>query len=177
MKRQGTLALVCVSALSVSLLPAAAASAAPSAAVTVSADRAVYTVSEGSSASVGLTVRTADGRPLAADTTVRVDAVGGTATAGDDFAATGGAVTFRRGTPSGTTRAYMVAGFQDGATEPAETLSLRLSSASASVTGVTPSVVINANGMPYLDSRLSVDQRVRDLLGRMTLQEKIGQMT
>jgi beta-glucosidase len=177
MKRQGTLALLCVSALSVSLLPAAAASAAPSAAVTVGADRAVYTVSEGSSASVGLTVRTADGRPLAADTTVRVDAVGGTATAGDDFAAAAGAVTFRRGTPSGTTRAYLVAGFQDGAAEPAETLSLRLSSASASVTAAAPSVVINANGMPYLDSRLSVDQRVRDLLGRMTLQEKIGQMT
>jgi beta-glucosidase len=37
--------------------------------------------------------------------------------------------------------------------------------------------VINANGMPYFDSRLSVDQRVRELLGRMTLPEKIGQMT
>jgi beta-glucosidase len=177
MNRQGTLALVCVSALSVSLLPASAASAAASAGVTVSADRAVYTVSEGSSASVGLTVRTADGRPLAADTTVRVDAVGGTATAGDDFTAAAGAVTFGRGTPSGTTRAYLVAGFRDGVAEPAETLSLRLSSASASMTGAAPSVVINANDMPYLDSRQSVDKRVRDLLRRMTLEEKIGQMT
>ncbi|MFD9123621.1 glycoside hydrolase family 3 protein [Kitasatospora sp. NPDC059571] len=31
--------------------------------------------------------------------------------------------------------------------------------------------------LPYLDARLPVEQRVRDLLGRMTLEEKVGQMT
>jgi beta-glucosidase len=31
--------------------------------------------------------------------------------------------------------------------------------------------------LPYLDPRLPVERRVRDLLGRMTLPEKVGQMT
>jgi beta-glucosidase len=31
--------------------------------------------------------------------------------------------------------------------------------------------------LPYLNPKLSVDTRVRDLLGRMTLEEKVGQMT
>lgn len=30
---------------------------------------------------------------------------------------------------------------------------------------------------PYLDPRLPVEQRIRDLLGRMTIEEKVGQMT
>ena len=34
-----------------------------------------------------------------------------------------------------------------------------------------------AHGLPYEDSRLPVERRVADLLGRMTLAEKIGQMT
>lgn len=34
-----------------------------------------------------------------------------------------------------------------------------------------------ATVLPYLDASLSIDERVADLLGRMTLDEKIGQMT
>jgi beta-glucosidase len=34
-----------------------------------------------------------------------------------------------------------------------------------------------AGTVPYLDPKLPIDQRVADLLGRMTLEEKIGQMT
>jgi beta-glucosidase len=34
-----------------------------------------------------------------------------------------------------------------------------------------------ATYVPYLDAKLPIDQRVADLLGRMTLEEKIGQMT
>ena len=30
--------------------------------------------------------------------------------------------------------------------------------------------------LPYRDAKLPVEQRVKDLLGRMTLQEKIGQL-
>ena len=34
-----------------------------------------------------------------------------------------------------------------------------------------------ARPVPYLDPKLPVEQRVRDLLGRMTIEEKVGQMT
>ena len=34
-----------------------------------------------------------------------------------------------------------------------------------------------ATSVPYLDAKLPIDQRVADLLARMTLEEKIGQMT
>ena len=43
-----------------------------------------------------------------------------------------------------------------------------------SASGATASADRN---LPYLDSRLPVERRVDDLLGRMTLQEKVGQMT
>jgi beta-glucosidase len=38
-------------------------------------------------------------------------------------------------------------------------------------------VVINAHGFPYLDSSLSVAERVSDLMSRMSLFDKVGQMT
>lgn len=41
----------------------------------------------------------------------------------------------------------------------------------------TPLVVVNAHGLPYLDKRLPVRKRVTDLLSRMSLEEKVGQMT
>ena len=37
--------------------------------------------------------------------------------------------------------------------------------------------VSTAHTLPYLDSRLSADRRVADLMRRMTLDDKIGQMT
>jgi beta-glucosidase len=40
-----------------------------------------------------------------------------------------------------------------------------------------PAAASQAGPLPYMDSRLPVDRRVADLLGRMTLAEKIGQMT
>ncbi|GAA1906306.1 glycoside hydrolase family 3 N-terminal domain-containing protein [Streptantibioticus ferralitis] len=46
--------------------------------------------------------------------------------------------------------------------------------ASAHTAAPTPS---DGSTAPYLNPRLPVEQRVSDLLGRMTLQEKVGQMT
>ena len=37
--------------------------------------------------------------------------------------------------------------------------------------------MINAHGLPYLNPKLPVKKRVADLLARMTLAEKVGQMT
>jgi beta-glucosidase len=49
--------------------------------------------------------------------------------------------------------------------------------ADAVTTGAQPAVVKNARGLPYQNPRLPVAARVRDLLSRMTLAEKVGQMT
>ncbi len=46
----------------------------------------------------------------------------------------------------------------------------------ALVASVTLGLKLAAAPLPYLDPALPVDQRVDDLLGRMTLQEKVGQM-
>ena len=59
---------------------------------------------------------------------------------------------------------------------PAQTLTVHLSGGAA-LDGAQPQVVINAHGLPYLDPKLPVAKRVADLLSRMTLAEKIGQMT
>jgi beta-glucosidase len=48
---------------------------------------------------------------------------------------------------------------------------------SAVPTDASGRVQIKNTGQPYLDSRLPVRQRVEDLLRRMTLEEKVGQMT
>lgn len=45
------------------------------------------------------------------------------------------------------------------------------------VAAFTPAATAAAGPVPYLDARRPVAQRVQDLLGRMTLEEKVGQMT
>lgn len=67
----------------------------------------------------------------------------------------------------------------DRLAETAETVPPRVTSETAGVdtAAAASTVVIDANGLPYLDPRLPVATRVRDLLRRMTLEEKVGQMT
>lgn len=43
--------------------------------------------------------------------------------------------------------------------------------------GAATTIASSGGRAPYLDPRLPVEDRVKDLLGRMTLQEKVGQMT
>ncbi|WP_232266974.1 glycoside hydrolase family 3 protein [Streptomyces pactum] len=178
--RPGRTALLVTAGLLVTALPHA--SAGPSAATDgpvpwITAGAAVHPVREGRTATVTLTVTTADGTPLDRPVTVGHTAAGGTATAGADYAPATGTVTFPAGTPSGARRAVRLRTVRDPRPEVAETVRLRLRATGAAVPATGPLVVIDAHGLPYLDTRLPVHRRVRDLLGRMTLAEKIGQMT
>ena len=47
----------------------------------------------------------------------------------------------------------------------------------SAATETAAGAAIASKPLPYQDARLSVDRRVRDLMSRMTLEEKIGQMT
>jgi beta-glucosidase len=146
--------------------------------VTVAADHGVYQVDEGQTARIGLTASVAGGGTLGAAVTVEWQTGTGSATAGSDYAAASGKVTFPAGSPSGSTRYVGLPVRRDRTDEAAETVPISLTSttAAATVTG-SPTVVINANGLAYLDRHLPVSKRVKDLLGRMTTAEKIGQMT
>jgi beta-glucosidase len=124
------------------------------------------------------------GGPLGAPVVVSyaTGAPGDTATAGIDYAPVRGTLRFPAGAPSGTVRFVPVAVSNDTAghrAETAETITLTLATASggATVAAEQPAIVINAHGMPYLDPHRPIPARVRDLVSRMTLEEKVGQMT
>ncbi|MGL5927941.1 MAG: glycoside hydrolase family 3 protein, partial [Dermatophilaceae bacterium] len=89
--------------------------------------------------------------------------------------ATSGSVTFPAGATAGSERTVRVPTAATTTPGPASTMALRLSG--VRTTGAAPRVVVNAQGLPYLDESLPVRARVEDLLARMTLEEKVGQMT
>jgi beta-glucosidase len=138
----------------------------------------LVTAVEGGTATVTLTATTADGTALGSAVTVFFSTGTGSATGGADYTETGGAVTFAAGAESGSTQEVTVAVTEDDAAETTETVPVTFSTTTADVTvsgGAT--VAIQANGFPYLDADLAVAERVGDLLGRMSLAEKVGQMT
>ncbi|MEO6702724.1 MAG: glycoside hydrolase family 3 N-terminal domain-containing protein [Jatrophihabitantaceae bacterium] len=143
----------------------------------VRAATSTYLVSAGSSAQVGVTVSTPDGSPLGAPVSVGYTLGGGTAIAGTDFTADSGTVTFAAGSPSGAVQNIAV--HTIGGTPPAQarTIPVTLSATGATLTGPSPVVVINAHGLPYLNKALPIAQRVADLMSRMSLTDKVGQMT
>ena len=129
-------------------------------AVSLVSARGVYTMDAGTLATIPMTLTTSDGRPLSAPATIRYN---------------GTSLLFGAGTPSGTSADLTVSA--PPATGPATAAPLPLT-VTATGAGVTaPLIVVNAHGLPYLDTRLPVARRVDDLLGRMTLADKIGQMT
>ncbi|MFJ3906439.1 glycoside hydrolase family 3 protein [Streptomyces sp. NPDC090025] len=149
----------------------------------VSTTSVVHPVAEGEAAVVELAVTTTGSAPLAAPVTVaytteeRPEGTTGGAEPGKDYTPVTGSVVFPAGTPSGATRQVTVRTLRDRAAEAAETIPLTLTVDGAKAPAETPVVVVNAHGLPYLDPRLPVRKRVADLLGRMTLEEKAGQMT
>ncbi|MFZ0040336.1 MAG: glycoside hydrolase family 3 protein, partial [Solirubrobacteraceae bacterium] len=161
--------------------------------VTVAAAKAVYLVHDGQTASVGITMTTSGGQPL--DQPVTVDYQGGvtlvvgsgsaarslpsTAAAGTDYKSVSGSLTFPAGSASGSTMTFPVVTLTRNQASVAKTINFTLSSSDAgvTVTDAPPTVVIDAHGFPYLNASLPISQRVSDLVSRMSLAEKVGEMT
>ncbi len=139
---------------------------------TVSAT-SVVTVDDGGTARVTVTLTAA--APSAV--TVGWSTGTGTAMAGRDYTARSGTLTFPAGSAAGATRSFTVATTTTTGAETAETVPVKLTVTGGTLSGSQPTIVINAHGLPYLDPSLTTKQRVRDLLSRMTLAEKVGQMT
>ncbi|WP_425841264.1 glycoside hydrolase family 3 protein [Streptomyces fractus] len=144
----------------------------------VSTDAAVYPVKEGGSAAVKLSVTTTGNVPIEDPVTIEYATEGGTADAGKDYTPVTGKVTFPAGTASGAAKTVTVATTKDSTrAETAETIPLKLTVTGAKPPAESPQVVIDAQGLPYLDPKLPVKKRVADLVSRMSLEEKVGQMT
>ncbi|MGW6928167.1 glycoside hydrolase family 3 protein [Streptomyces sp. NPDC054950] len=144
----------------------------------VTTDAAVYPVKEGRAAAVEVTVATTGAAPLDDPVTVAYEtAATGTAEPGKDYTPVTGTVTFPAGTPSGATRTVAVRTIEDRKAESAETVPLRLTVTGAKPPSENPQIVVDAHGLPYLNPKLPVKKRVADLLSRMSLAEKAGQMT
>ncbi|MFF6999827.1 glycoside hydrolase family 3 N-terminal domain-containing protein [Streptomyces sp. NPDC008313] len=139
-------------------------------------DSAVHPVEEGRSADVRISVATTGSVPIDEPVTVSYETAGGTASAAD-YRPVKGELTFPAGTVSGTSRTITVRTVKDKAAEPAETVPLKLTVTGARAPAENPQVVVDAHGLPYLDPKLPVRKRVADLLSRMSLEEKAGQMT
>ncbi|PUB23912.1 beta-glucosidase [Promicromonospora sp. AC04] len=152
-----------------------AASAAADSELVISAGPVAF-VDDGDTATVTLTVRAADDGALAEPVSVDWRTGSGTATADADYAAGSGTIEFAAGTPSGTERSIRIPTRESDGGETAETVPVVLESRDAEVSGAS-AVVVRAHDLPYLDPRLSTKRRVADLVNRMTLEEKVGQMT
>lgn len=150
--------------------------AVPPATAQVVADPGVVLVDPGETARVTLRLTTTDGAPLPEDVTVTWEDVPGTAEPGTHYTAPTGSTTFPAGTASGATATVDVATLATAERDDARSFALRLAADGAAV-GDDVRVVLNAVGAPYLDASLPTAQRVEDLLDRMTLAEKVGQMT
>ncbi|WP_436528496.1 glycoside hydrolase family 3 protein [Actinoplanes sp. HUAS TT8] len=171
-------AVVTTGLIAAGLLSGQAAFAADAQTATVSAAQAYYQAGEGEAATITLTVTTSDSKALAKPATLTYRTTTGTATSGADYTTTSGAATFAAGSMPGARTTIRIPVRRDRSTETAETIPVALTPTSAGLTvGAAPTVVINANGLPYLNSKLSTRRRVADLLARMSLDDKIGQMT
>ena len=149
----------------------------PALRASVTTDSAVHPVAEGRKAAVKISLTTTGAVPIDAPVTVTYQTTGGTAQPGKDFVPVQGSITFPAGTASGASRTVSVSTLKDKSAESAETIPLKLTVTGAKAPAETPQVVINAHGLPYLDPKLSVKKRVADLVSRMSLAEKAGQMT
>ena len=151
----------------------------PPARAFVDLDQAVKLLNEGDTSVIDVVLDTPDGEPLAAPVDVGFSTADGSATADSDYVQVSGTLTFAAGASPGDTQTFFVETLVDSEDEYGETIAINLDVAADVKTGAnTPgTVVINAHGFPYLDPTLPDAERVEDLLSRMTIEEKVGQMT
>ena len=142
-----------------------------------STTKSTYLVNAGQSASIGVQLRLAPGASLTAPVSVSYRLGGGTAVAGTDYTATTGSVTFPIGSTADTVETLTISTKAGTPAGESKTIPVTLSSAQATLVGASPVVVINAHGLPYLNSKLPVAARVADLMKRMSLADEAGQMT
>lgn len=143
--------------------------------ITVSVDPGVVLVDNGETAVVKVAARSDDGEPLASDVSVAVATFDGSAVAGTDYTATTSTVEFEDGDESGTVKTVEVPTTAVTGSSVAKEFGISLVPSTGESAG-DGKVVINAHGLPYLDDSLSNEARAADLLSRMTLDEKVGQM-
>jgi beta-glucosidase len=137
----------------------------------------VYLTDPGGEVPVGVVATQPGGTPLSATVTVTYTVAGGTAVAGTDFVPASGTLTFPAGTASGTVQTIPVRTLGGRPPSIGKTIMVTITAEGATLTTATATVVINAHGLPYLNPALPVRQRVADLMSRMTLADKVGQMT
>ena len=143
----------------------------------VSVANGTYLVTAGQTAEIPVTVTTPSGDPTSGPITVEWSLGGGTAVAGTDFAADSGILTFPAGTASGTAQTISVTTLAGTPASVSKDIPVTLTVTGANLRGTSPTVVINAHGLPYLDRSLPTATRVADLMSRMSTADKIGQMT
>jgi len=135
----------------------------------------VTLVDAGQTAHIGLTLTTASGQPTTAAVAVKW-ATGVSSATAADFTAGSGTLTFPIGTTTGTTLSFDVKALAGAAQASALSIPITLTNPAVQLPQTAPIVVINAHGLPYLNSSLPTSQRVADLVGRMSLAQKAGQM-
>ncbi|NQX33566.1 glycoside hydrolase family 3 N-terminal domain-containing protein [Herbiconiux sp. VKM Ac-2851] len=145
--------------------------------LTIGTSEAVYLLNPGDTAQVGVTVSTSNGEPLDQAVAVDYSPGAGTAEIGTHVAEFGGTLEFPAGTASGETKSFDVTALPAGASgDQARSVPVVLDADGAQLPPDAPKVVVNAYGLPYLDESLPTAARVDDLMGRMSLAEKVGQM-
>lgn len=143
----------------------------------VATSQDVYLIDQGESATVSVVVSTPKGDPLDAPVTVNYAAGDGTAAVDTNFEPFSGTLTFDAGTASGDSKQFTVTSKTVTGGDEARIIPVTLTVTGAQEPTLPTRVVINAHGLPYLDSSLPAADRVADLLDRMTQDEKVGQMT
>ncbi|WP_299036627.1 glycoside hydrolase family 3 N-terminal domain-containing protein [uncultured Pseudokineococcus sp.] len=161
---------------------AVSGSPAPVVTTSVGAAQDVVLVEAGETARAGLRLDLSGDEPLAEDLVLDwavvdpADPATG-AVVGEHVAAASGRVAFPAGSVDGDVVVVEVPTLPAAAgADVARTVALEVTSPSGVAVTSLPRVVVGAYGFPYLDAALPTQERVDDLVGRMTLAEKVGQM-